>query len=313
MAIVTSGCQVGRVFRHKGCAAIVLAMMLALGCAMSLGHEAAWASDSGLKSTKGKYQYYSKGKPVTSTWKTVKGKRYYFDEKGYAAIGGAKEIKGKYYIFSDKGVLLKPSKSKVYKLKRGVYYVNKKGQPAGTGWCLVGKKLYKVGKSGKCVTGKTVDGIKLTATGAAKDNTASRLKIAVMKKLSKLTNDGMSKKQKLRKCFQYCLSRGWQVSAEPKDIGKKGWMQRCALRMITREKGECFSFACAFAAFAYELGYKPVVRGVPKTHAYVLIDGKAYDNMGARFGGSARNLGRSAKDYRFNTWGTTQSGIIKKK
>ena len=82
--------------------------------------------------------------------------------------------------------------------------------------------------------------------------------------------------------------------------------------MITREKGECFSFACAFAAFAYELGYKPVVRGVPKVHAYVLIGGKAYDNMGARFGGSARNLGRSAKDYRFNTWGTTQSGRIKK-
>ena len=139
MATAKSGCRTGRVLQRRGYAAIVLALMIALGYAVSLGHETAWAGDSGLKGTKGKYQYFSKGKPVTSAWKTIKGKRYYFDEKGYAVIGSAKEIKGKYYIFSNKGALLKPAKSKVYTLKRGVYYVNKKGQPAGAGWCQIGR------------------------------------------------------------------------------------------------------------------------------------------------------------------------------
>lgn len=306
MVVAMGRCRADRLWQRRGFVGLALAATLALGWAVSLGHETAWADNSGLTAAKGTYQYFSKGKPVTSTWKTIEGKRYYFDEKGYAVTGGAKKIKGKYYIFGNKGVLLKPSKSKVYKLKRGVYYVNKKGQPAGKGWCLVGKKLYRVGSSGRCVTGKTIDGIRLTASGVAQNNTASQLKMAVMKKLSKLTHDGMSKRQKLRKCFQYCLTRGWQASAEPKDIGKKGWMQRCALRMITREKGECFSFACAFAAFAYELGYKPVVRGAPKAHAYVLIDGKAYDNMGPRFGGSPRRIA-GAKNWRFASWSDSGS------
>lgn len=293
--------------RCRVLATFVLGIVFAWCCAVACPPETAWASETGLKAVQGKYQYYAKGEPVSSTWKTVKGKRYYFDEKGYAVVGGAKKIKGKYYIFSDKGVLLKPGKDKIYRLKRGVYYVNPKGQPAATGWCIVEGKLYKADKSGKCATGKTIDGIRLTSTGEAKDNTASRLKMTVMRKLDKLTHEGMSRKQKLRKCFNYCLSRGWQASAEPKDIGTPGWMQRCALRMITREKGECFSFACAFAAFAYELGYKPTVRGVPKVHAIVLIDGKAYDNMGPRFGGTPRSLGRSAKNYKFNTWAASKA------
>lgn len=286
--------------------ALPLAWIIALViCAalIALAPSFAFADEDELIKKKDSYQYLENGKPIKAKWKTVKGSRYYFDNKGNAVRGTSKKIGQSYYVFSNSGKLLKPKKSKVYQLEKGVYYVGPKGRPAASGWCIVKGKLYKVGKSGKCVTSKTVDGITFARDGAARDNTASRLKIAVMKKLDKLTKSGMSKKQKLRKCFNYCLTRKWKASAEPKDIGKAGWMQRCALKMITQEKGECFSFACAFAAFAYELGYKPVVRGVPKNHAYVIIEGKSYDNMGPRFGGALRNLGRSAKSYSFNSWG----------
>lgn len=263
----------------------------------------AWADgQNGLVSDNGTYQYYVNGKQVKSAWKTVGRNRYYFDERGNAVAGKSQKIDDTYYIFSDKGKLLRPSKNKVYQLKGGYYYVNRKGRPAATGWCLVGDKLYKVARSGKCTTGETVEGIKLQADGSAKMNTSAKLKVAVMKRLNQLTSPDMSRTKKLRKCFNWCLWSGWQGSAEPKDIGTEGWMQRCAYRMITTHRGECFSFACAVAAFAYELGYKPTVRGVPKNHAYVLINGKSYDNMGPRFGGTPLNLGGSAKNYKFNSW-----------
>lgn len=302
---MTSQLRTARPLSCTMAAALVVAVCLAVMAGLT--PQSAWAAQNGLVHENGQYHYIVKDKPVTSTWKTIDGSRYYFDKNGNAVVGGAKKIDGTYYVFSNKGKLLKPSKSKIYTLKQGVFYVNKKGQPAATSWCIVGGKLYQASKSGKCTTGKKVDGIVLQSDGSAKMDVAAKLKMAVMKKLDKLTTPSMTKKQKLRKCFNYCLSRKWQASAEPKDIGTPGWMQRCAYHLLTTERGECFNCACSFAAFAFELGYKPVIRCVPKSHAYVIIDGKSYDNMGPRFGGALRDLGRTAKDYKFNTWAASKA------
>lgn len=91
MAVAMDRCRAGRLWQHRGFVGLALVAMLALGWAVSLGHGTAWADDSGLTAAKGTYQYFSKGKPVTSTWKTVEGKRYYFDERGYAVTGGREE------------------------------------------------------------------------------------------------------------------------------------------------------------------------------------------------------------------------------
>lgn len=263
---------------------------------------------SGLVQEEGHYRYVAGGAYVTSAWKTVSGSRYYFDDAGNAVAGRAKKINGTYYVFSDVGKLLKPSKNKFYKLKSGLYYVNKKGRPAKIGWFILKGKLYKAAKSGKCVTSEKVEGITFLKDGSAKPNTSSKLKMLVMRKLDKLTTSSMTKKQKLRRCFSYCFTCRWAPNREPKDIGEAGWMQRCAYKMLTTESAECFSFSCAFAAFAYELGYKPTVRGVPKNHAFVLINGRAYDNLGPRFGGTPRSLAGSTKNFKFNTWSTGEKG-----
>lgn len=78
------------------------------------------SAKSGLKKEKGKYYYYSKGKKVKNTWKTVKkgGKsyRYYFSSNGAAYAGktvngvktpAVKTIKGKKYAFDVNGRMIK--------------------------------------------------------------------------------------------------------------------------------------------------------------------------------------------------------------
>lgn len=297
--------------RHKGINRIVLAALIVVAAATlcmvtaSIPANAAPVG-SGLVQEEGHYRYITRDTYVTSSWKTVNKSKYYFDDAGNAVAGRAKNINGTYYVFSDEGKLLKPSKNKFYKLKNGLYYVNKKGRPAKIGWFILKGKLYKAGKSGKCVISEKVDGITFLKNGSAKPNTSSKLKMTVMRKLDKLTTPSMTKKQKLRQCFNYCYTRAWASNAEPKDIGKAGWMQRCAYKMLTRERTECFSFSCAFAAFAYELGYKPTVRGVPKNHAYVLINGRSYDNMGPRYAGTPRSLAGSPRNFKFDTWSTTK-------
>ena len=287
--------------------AMALAVLLA-----GFAPQVAWADENGLVEKDGVYQYLENGNAVKSTWKKVGKSKYYFDAKGNAVVGKAAKIKDKYYIFGDNGKLLTPKKSKVYQLKGGVFYVNKKGQPADAGWCVVSDRLYKVGKSGKCVTNKTVQGIKLQANGAAKNDKSTELKMYCMLIIDKVTTDGMTKKQKLRKCFDFVLkSSKYANSQEPKDIGKKGWAQRAALKVLQRKKYDCLGFACTILAFAYELGYKPTIRGKALKHAYCLINGKAYDMVGPRFGTKPIKV-KGAKTWKFNTWDASQP-VVKQK
>ena len=298
-------------YRGAGARSAQLLLMTAVAMALAV-LLAAWAEENGLVEKGDSYQYFENGNAVKSTWKTVNGSKYYFDAKGNAVVGKAAKIKDKYYIFGDNGKLLTPKKSKVYQLKGGVFYVNKKGQPADTGWCVVKDQLYKVGKSGKCVTNKTVQGIKLKANGAAKNDKTTELKMYCMLIIDKVSTDGMSKKQKLRKCFDYVLkSMKYANSQEPKDIGKKGWAQRAALKVLQRKKYDCFGFACTISAFAYELGYQPTIRGKALKHAYCLINGKAYDMVGPRFGTKPIKV-KGARTWKFNTWDASQPAVKQK-
>lgn len=279
------------------------------------------ATQNGLVKENGFYRYYQNGSVVTSTWKTIGGSRYYFNANGNAICGKAAKISGKWWIFGNTGKLLKPAKKTIYTLTNGKYFVNTSGHPAAKSWFIRNGKLYCATSSGKLLRSTTKDGITFTSTAAAKDNTASQLKMAIMKKLDQLTNSSMTKKQKLRACFSYCVTRKFDNSMEPTDIGKTGWMQRCALKALKENKNECFGTACTFAAFAYELGYDPTVKGVQYMHAFVLIDGKAYDNMYPGFGGTPQPQYANAPTWKFNKWGypstsssqkaaTTKTGLV---
>lgn len=82
----------------------------------------------------------SDGSYLTSAWRTIGSKTYYFNKKGYA-LTGLQKIGSRYYIFSSKGVL---RKGWIY-YKKHWYYgsVNRKGRLL-LGWQKIGGKKYYI-------------------------------------------------------------------------------------------------------------------------------------------------------------------------
>jgi hypothetical protein len=127
--------------------------------------------------------------------------------------------------------------------------------------------------------------------------------------VSSITTDKMTKAQKLRACWNYMVSRSrfYYVSKYP-NINEANWQKKTAYNMFTTHAGNCYSFACGFAALADEVGYNAYVvcgrvsgsrdrssDGLTR-HAWVRIDGKYYDPE-AQFAGWCRGIYGSSSYY----------------
>ena len=216
--------------------------------------------------------------------------------------------KGRYrYYYNQKG---KKVKNKVKQIGNFRYSFDKKGRMQ-TGWQIFGsKKAYFSKKSGKMLTNKTVSGIKIGKSGYVKLTRSELSKRTAMEKanaiLKKITNSGMTKREKLYAAynymsggggFYYCTWRAFQVY--------DGWEYDYATEIYEKRGGNCYNFACGFAMLAKAIGYDAqVVRGrVPGSrdraadgmtrHALVKIDGLYYDPE-AQFAGWARGICGSA-------------------
>ena len=242
---------------------------------------------NGLKKEGGKYYFYENGKKVKRTWKKINGKRYYFTSKYFAATGSFK-VNGKLYVFLANGQLATPSKASIVNVGSSSYYVSKSGV-AATGWIKIGNKLYYAGTSGRLMKNRTYQGITFTKTGAAKNNTAAQLKLKTMSIVSSITKSSMSKSEKLRACWNYVVGGNIRYSSYYPNLNKSGWQKETALRTLTTRGGNCYGFACAFAALSSEVGYNPYVicgrvagnrdgaaDGLTR-HCWVKIDNRYYD------------------------------------
>lgn len=193
--------------------------------------------------------------------------------------GGCK-LNGKVYVFDEQGRILKNKKNKMVTVLGNKYYIiNKKGNPA-TGYFVYRNNLYYADATGRCVTNCAREKGKyyFTASGAAKKNTNALLKIQVMQTLSKITTSKMTRSQKLKACWDYTTDRAkMRYGGGDPNLKKKGWYNETALKMLKTRIGNCFSFACAFAALARELGYKNIKIMVGYDHCWVTINGKHYD------------------------------------
>lgn len=252
---------------------------------------------SGLIKEGTKYFFYDKkGNKLKSKWK----RRYYFKADGTAAVGGTKI--GKYtYVFDLQGRLLKPSKSKIVQVGKKLYYVNKKGQ-AIKGFFKIGNKLYRGDIKGRLTKNKTVANVTFNSKGYAKNDLNAKLKMKLMTIISRITTTEMSKSEKLYSCWRYLTSSGnFYYSTYWPDLNKKGWQREVAYNMLTTGGGDCYGFACTFAAMARELGYNPYVvlgrvsgtrdgaaDGLTR-HGWVMIDGAYYDPE-AQFAGWYRGV-----------------------
>lgn len=279
-------------------------LILVLGCTVQAAEvkttTTSTAVKKGLKKrSNGKYYYYVNGKRLRNSWKVIKGKRYYFTKGGSAATGSWK-IKGVRYIFNAKGQLAKTGKTTLVKVGEKSYLANAKGRPL-TGWQIYKNKLYYANSKGMVLKNVTKDGIKLTKTGAAKSGVNTNLKMKVMAVIKSITNDSMSQSQKLRACWEYVVDGNFYYASVYPNLEKRGWQKRLALTMLNTKGGNCYGFACAFAALAEEIGYEPYVicgkvlgtrdgsaDGYTR-HSWVMINDLHYDPE-AQYAGWAKGI-----------------------
>lgn len=140
------------------------------------------------------------------------------------------------------------------------------GHPA-TGYFIYRNNLYYADSKGRCYLNRSRENGQLyfTSSGAARKNTAALLKMQTMQTVSSLTSSNMTKAKKLRACWNYIVSwRNFSYGGSDPNLNQKGWYRSTALKMLQTKRGNCYSFACAFAAMAKEVGYKniKIVRGI---------------------------------------------------
>jgi len=122
------------------CIIMFLFLFLAVSTTALAANNGNWKKDS-------KGIWYDTGNSVSykSTWKTIEGKRYYFNKSGYV-VTGWKKIKNNWYYFNKKGVM---ARKKWIKSGKNKYYVGANGKRAVNKW--IGNKY--VGKTGKYIIG----------------------------------------------------------------------------------------------------------------------------------------------------------------
>ena len=225
----------------------------------------------------GVYYYYQKnGKKYTkSGFKKIDGKYYYFQKKGKLYTKkGLKKIKGATYCFTKKHYIVTSAAVKT----KGVLHVYGKN-----GKMLKNKlpfkldgKYYRIDKKGVAE--------KISATQAE----ASRLAWVFINKYTKKSD---SNKTKFRKCFNRMESANYRPGYIKRSaLSGKDWPYKIVVKVLrnrNRWTHNCYGFACTIASLAKELGYTPYVCVLKQDHAVVQINGKYYDNMGARFGASS--------------------------
>lgn len=231
------------------------------------------------------YCYYKKGKKIRNRWVNIGSNRYFFNAKGYAVTNSMK--RGRYvYVFNLEGKLMRPKRPSVVKVGQNLYYVDSKGH-ATVGWFVLNNRLYRGDPKGRLCKNRVYDGITFGKKGYAVNDTNSQLKIQTMRILSRITNDSMTSYQKLNACWNYVVNNVYYYGWYPGTAA--GWQRRCALNTLATSRGNCYGYACAFAALAKEAGFSPkVVAGrVSGTrdgagdgmtrHCWVIINGAYYD------------------------------------
>ncbi len=208
-----------------------------------------------------------------------------------------------YYFSGSKGKLYQGSKAKFIQENGSGYYISRTGR-AQTGWYLIrGELYYFYKKSRKMAKNTRTYGIDLGSDGKALSTLNSELKKKTMSILASITTEKQTKAQKLRAAYDYLCIKGrfsYSTRRYPK-LSSKSWVKTQGYYMFVERSGNCYSFSCAFAALASEIGYNPkVVAGrVPgrrdhardgyTRHAYVRINGLSYDPE-AQFAGWRRGI-----------------------
>lgn len=219
----------------------------------------------------------------------LNGKKYYIDSGGSRAQDCWRVVDGKGYFFQKNGVMYE--KKGWFEWRGNQYHINSDGSRK-SGLYTIKNRLRYFDKYGRLVKNKRIIKIwnryyTINEKGYVTklSNAEGKCILETQKFIKDHTNSGMSKEQKFRACFNHLL---WYMRyhVEPFDAFQdKDWPYKIASGVWNSYlTGDCYGFACCVAACAKELGYQPYVVITTGDHAFVMIDGLYYDNMGPLFG-----------------------------
>lgn len=196
----------------------------------------------------------------SGTWKTIKGRHYYYNARGKKVKGKVK-IGSRYYFFDKNGIQRYGWK----KIKNDYYFFR-----------------ISTGTTGAyMLTSTTINGIALDASGRASKSGSNLRKLKLMteanKIVEKISRPGMNKMQRLRASFDYVKKQYtyycWREFRNTQD-----WEKDFAEDMFFRGgRGDCVSYAAAFAYLANAVGMKKVYVICSGGHGWAEIGGKVYD------------------------------------
>ncbi|MCC8068132.1 MAG: hypothetical protein LIO94_13700, partial [Clostridiales bacterium] len=231
-------------------------------------------------------------KKKNTGYTAASGKVYYYDSNGKRVKDCKKKINGKFYYFDEKGV-------------------------QRTGWQKIGNNYYyfKIAKrkKGYMVTSATVNGITLKANGKAKMTSYSKQKLPILYKanvmMQSITKCTDTKKEKLRKCFDYTRSY-LSYAGLGSFHNQTNWDLYYATRIFVNGSttGDCYTYAVMFAYLANAVGYQ--VNAVSSGgHGWAEIGNYVYDPdwqmadsthdyCGLPYGTTGRNV----PNYANNRW-----------
>lgn len=211
---------------------------------------------------------YSAQKGVITTVSTVldSGTKYYsYKEKKTRRLSKQTlYVKGKLYT----GYYL-DGENMMYSVQKGICTIVNTPLAAGTAY-------YNYNTGTMCsLQGQTfyINGKALEGMSAESMATLQRAQAVV----AGITNDSMTREQKLRVCFDYVKAAYPEIKPRIPHYTGMDWPVIYANDMFVRGAGNCCSYAAAFAYMAKAIGYDEVYCCNSGGHGWAEIDGLVYD------------------------------------
>ena len=285
-----------------------------------------WVTSKGKK-----YYYNSKGEKLKDTIRKIQGKFYYFDKNGclkrnafvrkngniyYADATGAfaagwKKINKKQFYFSKRGRAV----SGLQTINGKQYYFSKRGEML-KGWRWIGRTKYFFSRTtGRMMKDCTIEGQYIDENGSAELTAKELLDQKCEDILGQITNDSMSRSQKIQACWNYVVNGGFGYMTWRNYGWYSDWYVDYAYELLTRRRGNCYDFAAGFAYLCKAAGCNvTIVRGrVPGSrdgaadgytrHCWVIVDGAYYDPEAAfagwmyAYGTGSYNIAHQVQGY----------------
>ena len=194
-------------------------------------------------------------------WVRRNGYIYYYDASG-AKLLGQKMIGGKLFYFKPKGKKRGSLQTGLVTIGNAEFYFLSKGAPGvigsgANGWVYIKKRGYCYCVNGQIQKKNCIEDYYLKANGAM-TSTSKKMYKLVKQTVASLTNNAMTKEQKLRACYNYLCSKKFTYVTKRPFSYAADWRLTYGYEMMTTFSGVCYNFSAALAYMARYVGYTDV-------------------------------------------------------